>query len=112
MLSLRFSTDDYAFVYTEGRPIGAILVGQIKGHSQFSLLFSGQELDFEILRPQAIERRFGWEELEKLQLRFLRPDFTHPKWVAARIAARTADPTGSTPCWGRAGGGGGTSCGA
>ncbi len=34
MLSLRFSTDDYAFVYTEGRPIGAILVGQIKGRSQ------------------------------------------------------------------------------
>jgi hypothetical protein len=73
MLSLRFSTDDYAFVYTEGRPIGAILVGETKGRSQFSLLFSGQEMDFEILRPRAVERRFGLEELEKLRTRFLRP---------------------------------------
>ena len=55
-----------------GRPIGAILVGEIKGRSQLSLLFSGQELDFEILRPRAVERRFGREELEKLQSRFLR----------------------------------------
>ncbi len=79
MLSLRFSTDDYAFVYTEGRPIGAILVGETKGRSQFSLLFSGQEVDFEILRPQAVERRFGREELEKLQSRFLRPNSTNRK---------------------------------
>ena len=73
MLSLRFSADDYAFVFTEGRPIGAILVGETRGRSQFSLLFSGQEMDFEILRPRAVERRFGREELEKLQLRFIRP---------------------------------------
>ena len=46
MLSLRFSRDDYAFVYTEGRPIGAILVGETKGRSQFSLLFSGQRNGF------------------------------------------------------------------
>ena len=70
MLSLRFSTDDYAFVYTEGRPIGAILVGKTKGRSQFSLLFSGREMDFEILRPQAVERRFGRQELERLRSRF------------------------------------------
>ncbi len=72
MLSLRFSTDDYAFVYTRGRPIGAILVGKTKGRSQFSLLFSGREMDFEILRPQAVERRFGRQELERLRSRFLR----------------------------------------
>jgi hypothetical protein len=71
MLSLRFSKDDYAFVYTAGRPIGAILVGEIKGRSQLSLVFSGQEMDFEILRPQVVERRFGREELEKLRSRFL-----------------------------------------
>ena len=59
MLSLRFSTDDYAFVYTEGRPIGAILVGETKGRTQFSLLFSGRETDFEILRPRAVERRLA-----------------------------------------------------
>ena len=63
MLSLRFSTDDYAFVYTAGRPIGAILVGESKGRTQFSLLFSGKEIDFEILRPKAIERRFGRERI-------------------------------------------------
>lgn len=73
MLSLRFSRDDYAFVYSEGRPIGAILVGETKNRSQFSLLFSGGELDFEILRPRAVERRFGRQELEKLQSQFLRP---------------------------------------
>jgi hypothetical protein len=88
MLSLRFSRDDYAFVYTEGRPIGAILVGEIKGRSQFSLLFSGREMDFEILRPQAVERRFGREELEKLQLRFLRADSTHHR-RAGRTICRT-----------------------
>ncbi len=73
MLSLRFSKDDYAFVYTRGQPIGAILVGEIKGRGQFSLLFCGREVDFEILRPRAVERRFGPEELEKLRSRFLRP---------------------------------------
>lgn len=67
MLSLRFSTDDYVFVYTQGRPIGAILVGPTKGRSQLSLLFSGQATDFEILRPQAVERRFGRQELDTLR---------------------------------------------
>jgi hypothetical protein len=86
MLSLRFSSDDYAFVYTGGRPIGAILVRQTKGRSQFSLLFAGQEADFEILRPQAVERRFGRQELENLRARFLR---FHPK-TASRRAARVA----------------------
>jgi len=71
MLSLRFSRDDYAFVYSEGRPIGAILVGETKGRSQFSLLFSGREIDFEILRPRTVERRFGRQELEKLRSQFL-----------------------------------------
>jgi len=71
MLALRFSIDDYAFVYTDGRPIGAILVGDIRGRGQLSLLFSGQARDFEILRPQAVERRYGPDELEKLRSRFL-----------------------------------------
>jgi len=88
MLSLRFSADDYAFVYTDGRPIGAILVGEIKGRGQFSLLFSGQETDFEILRPQAVERRFGRRELEELRSRFLR---FSPKSAHRRAARVTAD---------------------
>jgi hypothetical protein len=87
MLSLRFSTDDYAFVYTEGRPIGAILVGETKGRGQFSLLFSGRETDFEILRPQAIERRFGRQELEKLRSRFLRFGPRNTSRRAVRVAA-------------------------
>jgi len=77
LLSLRFSRNDYAFVYSEGRPIGAILVGDTKGRGQFSLLFSGRELDFEILRPRAVERRFGRQELERLQSQFLRPSTRH-----------------------------------
>jgi hypothetical protein len=88
MLALRFCTDDYAFVYTGGRPIGAILVGQTKGRSQFSLLFSGRETDFEILRPQAVERRFGRQELEKLRSRFLR---FKPK-TAGKRAVRVVMP--------------------
>ncbi len=72
MLSLRFSADDYAFVYSAGRPIGAILVGASKGQRQFSLLFSGQADDFEILRPPVVQRRYGREELERLESRFLR----------------------------------------
>ncbi|MGO9112456.1 MAG: hypothetical protein ACLP9L_24765 [Thermoguttaceae bacterium] len=84
MLALRFATDDYAFVYSEGRPIGAIVVGETKGRSQLSLLFSGRETDFEILRPQAVERRFGREELERLQSRFL-----SPKSMNGKRASRT-----------------------
>ena len=72
MLALRFSTDDYAFVYTAGRPIGAIVVGDTRGKSQLSLLFSGRQSDFEVLRPTAVERRFGRKELEKLEMQFLR----------------------------------------
>jgi hypothetical protein len=89
MLSLRFSSDDYAFVYTDGRPIGAILAGETKGRSQFSLLFSGEETDFEILRPRAVERRFGREELERLQLRFIRPGCSaHKRLSPASCRAR------------------------
>jgi hypothetical protein len=71
MLSLQFSRDDYAFVYSEGRPIGAILIGAIKGRSRLSLLFGGQPTDFEILRPSAVEGRYGIDELERLRSRFL-----------------------------------------
>ena len=91
MLSLRFSTDDYAFVFSEGRPIGAILAGETKGRSQISLLFSGQEKDFEILRPRAVERRYGREELERLQSRFLRPQFNKNR--------RRSSRTGCADCW-------------
>jgi len=73
MLALRFGKDEFAFVFSAGRPIGAILVGDYKGKGQFSLLFSGQQLDFEILRPRAVERRFGRQELERLCAQFLSP---------------------------------------
>ena len=97
MLALRFCTDDYAFVYTGGRPIGAILVGQTKGRSQFSLLFCGQETDFEILRPQAVERRFGRQELEKLRSRFLRFKPRNTGRQTACVTTKMAFPVGSSP---------------
>jgi hypothetical protein len=87
MLALRFSRDDYAFVFSGGRPIGAIIVGENKGRSQLSLFFAGQETDFEILRPQAVQRRFGREELEKLRSRFLPPSFTARKPEEPTISA-------------------------
>ena len=96
MLSLRFSRDDYAFVYSEGRPIGAILVGETKGRSQFSLLFSGREIDFEILRPRAVERRFGRQELDRLQSRFLFPS-PKPSGGARRTANSAGENVTSMP---------------
>jgi hypothetical protein len=74
MLSLRFAAEDYAFVYSAGRPIGAIVVGGFRG--QLSLLFSGSKNDFEILRPRTVELRFGREELEKLEAQFLTMEST------------------------------------
>jgi hypothetical protein len=71
MLALKFSQDEYAFVYTMGRPIGAILVGEKKGRGQLSLLFSGSRTDFEVLRPQTVELRFGRDELTRLESQFL-----------------------------------------
>ena len=73
MLALRFSKNEYAFVYSDGRPIGAILIGDMKGRGQLSLLFVGQEAEFQVLRPRAVERRYGRDELERLQTQFLAP---------------------------------------
>ena len=87
MLSLRFSKDDYAFVYSEGRPIGAILVGETKGRGQFSLLFSGREIEFQILRPRAVEHRFGRQELEKLQTQFLRFNSERSPGISERFGS-------------------------
>ena len=66
MLALRFSPGDYVFVYSKGRPLGAILVGDGRGKGRFPLLFCGRERDFEILRPSVVEHRYGSEELERL----------------------------------------------
>ena len=71
MLALRFSRDDYAFVYSAGRPIGAIVIGDMKGRGQLSLLFSGREHDFQVLRPRAVELRYGRAELDRLRAQFL-----------------------------------------
>jgi hypothetical protein len=70
MLALRFGKDEFAFVYSAGRPIGAILVGDFKGKGRFSLLFSGEHADFEVLRPRAVEQRFGRDELDRLCAEF------------------------------------------
>ncbi len=73
MLALSFSQGDYAFVFSGGRPIGAILVGDCRGKGRFPLLFAGRELDFNVLRPSVVERCYGAEELEKLIEEFSLP---------------------------------------
>ena len=66
MLALRFSAGDYCFVYSQGRPIGAIRVGDCRSKGQFPLLFCGRQCDFEVLRPSVVEHRYGSAELERL----------------------------------------------
>ena len=67
MLSLRFKSGGYAFVYHRGVPIGAILVGQTSpSRSLVSLLFSGNTQEFEVLRSEVVARRYGEDELDRL----------------------------------------------
>lgn len=71
MLAIRLRIGGYVFVYHQGSPIGAILIGQMSpSRSWVSLLFSGDPHEFEILRPEVVARRYGEEELEKLVERF------------------------------------------
>jgi hypothetical protein len=71
MLVLSFSDGDCAFIYSGGRPIGALLLGEIKGAGRVKLRFAGEEVAFEVLRPTVVERRFGKAELVKLTEQFL-----------------------------------------
>jgi hypothetical protein len=66
MLALTVSPGDYVFVYSQGRPLGAILVGDARGRGRSPLLFCGRERDFEILRPSVVAHRYGSAELERL----------------------------------------------
>ena len=71
MLALCFSEGDCAFVYSAGRPIGALLVGEVRGGGRVKLCLSGDRRTFEVLRPRVVERRFGADELAKLTEQFL-----------------------------------------
>ena len=74
VLALCFKDRDFAFVYHDGEPIGAIFVGEISPRARspkVSLLFSGRKSQFEVLRPSVVERRYGREELERLTELFL-----------------------------------------
>ncbi len=71
MLALSFSDGDFAFIYSAGRPIGVLLVGEIKGAGRLKLRFAGDALAFEVLRPSVVERRFGKAELVRLTKQFL-----------------------------------------
>jgi hypothetical protein len=74
VLALSFRGGEYAFVYHEGRPIGAIIAGDLNSageHPRRSIVFSGQRQDFEILRPNVVANRFGRQELERLIAVFL-----------------------------------------
>lgn len=74
MLALSFRDGDYAFVYHAGIAIGAILFGDEKSgrrRVRMPVRFAGRKDTFEILRPQAVERRYGKQELEQLTEQFL-----------------------------------------
>jgi hypothetical protein len=69
-LVLSFRPEDFAFVYSGGRPIGAVAVGPASP-ARTALLFSGDRRDFEILRPAVVQSRFGRKVLERLIEQFL-----------------------------------------
>jgi hypothetical protein len=75
MLAIAVKGGEPAFVYHNGFPIGAVLVGDNTRHRQspmtFTLLFGGTRSEFEILRAGVVVKRFGPEELERLRKRFL-----------------------------------------
>lgn len=74
MLVLSFRDGDLAFVYSAGIAIGAIQFGDQKpGGKRFRIPvgFCGRNDEFEILRPSAVERRYGKQELERLTEQFL-----------------------------------------
>jgi len=77
MLALSFRKGEYAFVYSGGCPIGAILLGEMKGKGRPLLLFSGAERQFQVLRPSVVKQRFGGAELERLENLFLTQDTTY-----------------------------------
>jgi hypothetical protein len=70
MLSLCFKPKDFAFFYHRGIAIGAVYVGGAGG-PKVSLLFAGEKDDFEVLRANVVEKRFGTEELARLVAQFL-----------------------------------------
>jgi hypothetical protein len=71
MLALTFTEGDFAFVYSAGRPIGAVVLAETKAAGRVKLRFAGDNFAFEVLRPSVVERRFGRAELLKLVEQFL-----------------------------------------
>ena len=74
MLKLSFQYGDAAFVFHNGHPIGAIVVGDVHPSVQkqkVPMVFGGERLDFEVMRSDVIKKRFGSEMLERLIQRFL-----------------------------------------
>jgi len=80
MLALSFREGEYAFVFSGGCPIGAIVLGDMKGRGRPLLLFSGAERQFQVLRPSVVRQRFGDAELERLEKLFLTQDQTNTVW--------------------------------
>jgi hypothetical protein len=72
MLALTFSDGELAFVYSAGRPIGAVRIAEVRGAGRVKLHFAGDESAFEVLRPSVVERRFGRPELVRLIDQFLK----------------------------------------
>ena len=73
MLKLLFKREEYAFVYVQGRAVGAIRIGEVKSGGEtpkVALLFSGSKSDFEVLRPSVVAFRYGEQELARLVREF------------------------------------------
>lgn len=76
MLVLSFRSGEFAFVFHRGIPIGAIVVPKrTRGGEpiRFPIVFAGGADDFEVLRPIAVERRYGKQQLQRLTEQFLLP---------------------------------------
>jgi hypothetical protein len=71
MLALSFAQGDFAFIYSAGRPIGALVFAEATTAGRVKLRFAGDEVAFEVLRPSVVERRFGRAELVKLMQEFM-----------------------------------------
>ena len=74
MLKLSFRSGEVAFVFHNGHPIGAVLVGEEQPNGRkprIAVVFGGDKLSFEIVRASVIEERYGREVLEGLVRQFL-----------------------------------------
>ncbi|NUQ66507.1 MAG: hypothetical protein HUU20_28935 [Pirellulales bacterium] len=74
MLALSLREGEFVFVFCDRRPVGVIVVGSTNGKGRSLLRFSGRKSDFEIVRPNVLEQRYGSPGLQELTEQFLAQD--------------------------------------